>query len=199
MVFPLPSDTRFSTKDFKSRAVPVWLELSDVHPRLMTFGLKMLRKIGPIIYAPKNIETQRIIIIRGCGVPARSRETDAQETEMVRRTRGQTNNGTHGTHQGRTTGVEARDEVEGGGAPAEQQANVEDFRMVVKPTINVLDFGVKGDGHAVWAHLETEACKMGVVRVYAPQIQKKGIELWEWLKKDNQRGKLDHSRRYEHV
>ncbi|KAL3693499.1 hypothetical protein R1sor_007150 [Riccia sorocarpa] len=66
MVFPLPWDTRFSTRDLKSRAVPVWLELYEVHPGLMTFGLNMLRKIGPIIYAAKNAETQRINIIRGC-------------------------------------------------------------------------------------------------------------------------------------
>ncbi|KAL3697643.1 hypothetical protein R1sor_011719 [Riccia sorocarpa] len=66
MVFPLPWDTRFSTKDLKSRAVPVWLELYNVHPGLMRFGLNMLRKIGPIIYAAKNTETQRINIVRGC-------------------------------------------------------------------------------------------------------------------------------------
>ncbi|KAL3691868.1 hypothetical protein R1sor_005519 [Riccia sorocarpa] len=66
MVFPLPWDTRFSTKDIKSRAVPVWLELYDVHPGLMKFGLNMLRTIGPIIYAAKNTETQRINIVRGC-------------------------------------------------------------------------------------------------------------------------------------
>ncbi|KAL3692017.1 hypothetical protein R1sor_005668 [Riccia sorocarpa] len=64
-VFPLPWDTRFSTKDLKSRTVPVWLELSNVHPGLMTFGLNMLRKIGPIIYAAKNVETKRVNIIRG--------------------------------------------------------------------------------------------------------------------------------------
>ncbi|KAL3685162.1 hypothetical protein R1sor_003184 [Riccia sorocarpa] len=66
MVFPLPWDTKFSTRDLKSRAVPVWLELSNVHPGLMNFGLNMLRKIGPIIYAAKNVETQRVNIIRGC-------------------------------------------------------------------------------------------------------------------------------------
>ncbi|KAL3688528.1 hypothetical protein R1sor_014837 [Riccia sorocarpa] len=66
MVFPLPWDTKFSTRDLKSRAVPVWLELNNVHPGLMTFGLNMLRKIGPIIYAAKNVETQRVNIIRGC-------------------------------------------------------------------------------------------------------------------------------------
>ncbi|KAL3675253.1 hypothetical protein R1sor_025201 [Riccia sorocarpa] len=65
-VFSLPWDTRFSTKDLKSRAVPVWLELYNVHPGLMRFGLNMLRKIGPIIYAAKNTETQRINIVRGC-------------------------------------------------------------------------------------------------------------------------------------
>ncbi|KAL3682629.1 hypothetical protein R1sor_000651 [Riccia sorocarpa] len=65
MVFPLPWDTRFSTRDLKSRAVPVWLELFDVHPGLLKFGLNMLRKIGPIIYAAKNTETQRINIVRG--------------------------------------------------------------------------------------------------------------------------------------
>ncbi|KAL3694243.1 hypothetical protein R1sor_007894 [Riccia sorocarpa] len=66
MVFPLPWDTKFSTRDLKSRAVPVWLELNNVHPGLMNFGLNMLRKIGPIIYAAKNVETQRVNIIRGC-------------------------------------------------------------------------------------------------------------------------------------
>ncbi|KAL3692256.1 hypothetical protein R1sor_005907 [Riccia sorocarpa] len=57
---------RFTTRDLKSRAVPVWLELYDVHPGLMKFGINMLRKTGPIIYAAKNAETQRINIIRGC-------------------------------------------------------------------------------------------------------------------------------------
>ncbi|KAL3690556.1 hypothetical protein R1sor_016865 [Riccia sorocarpa] len=57
---------RFLTKDLKSRAVPVWLELYEVHPGLMKFGLNMLRTIGPIIYAAKNSETQRINIVRGC-------------------------------------------------------------------------------------------------------------------------------------
>ncbi|KAL3676008.1 hypothetical protein R1sor_025956 [Riccia sorocarpa] len=66
MVFPLPWDTRFTTKDLKSCVVPVWLELYDVHLGLMTFGLNMLRTIGPIIYAAKNAETQRINIVRGC-------------------------------------------------------------------------------------------------------------------------------------
>ncbi|KAL3678363.1 hypothetical protein R1sor_021319 [Riccia sorocarpa] len=66
MVFPLPWDTRFSTKDLKSRACPVWLELYDVHPGLMKFDINMLRSIGPIIYAAKNTETQRINIVRGC-------------------------------------------------------------------------------------------------------------------------------------
>ncbi|KAL3682542.1 hypothetical protein R1sor_000564 [Riccia sorocarpa] len=66
MVFPLPWDTRFSTRDLKSRAVPVWLELFDVHPGLLKFGINMLMKIGPIIYAAKNTETQRINIVRGC-------------------------------------------------------------------------------------------------------------------------------------
>ncbi|KAL3678152.1 hypothetical protein R1sor_021108 [Riccia sorocarpa] len=66
MVFPLPWDTRFTTRDLKSRAVPVWLELYNVHPGLMKFGLNMLRKVGPIIYAAKNTETQRINIVRGC-------------------------------------------------------------------------------------------------------------------------------------
>ncbi|KAL3679849.1 hypothetical protein R1sor_022805 [Riccia sorocarpa] len=59
MVSPLPWDTKFSTRDLKSRAVPVWLELNNVHPCLMSFGLNMLRKIGPIIYTAKNLEAQR--------------------------------------------------------------------------------------------------------------------------------------------
>ncbi|KAL3685489.1 hypothetical protein R1sor_003511 [Riccia sorocarpa] len=66
MVFPLPWDTKFCTKDLKSRAVPVWLELYNVHPGLLKFGLNMLRMIGPIIYVAKNTETQRINVIRGC-------------------------------------------------------------------------------------------------------------------------------------
>ncbi|KAL3680052.1 hypothetical protein R1sor_023008 [Riccia sorocarpa] len=66
IVFPLSWDTRFTTRDLKSRAVPVWLELYNVHPGLMKFGLNMLGKVGPIIYAAKNTETQRINIMRGC-------------------------------------------------------------------------------------------------------------------------------------
>ncbi|KAL3687578.1 hypothetical protein R1sor_013887 [Riccia sorocarpa] len=66
MVFPLPWDTRFTTKDLKFIAVHVWLELNDVHPGLMRFGLNMLRNISPIIYAAKNTETQRINVVRGC-------------------------------------------------------------------------------------------------------------------------------------
>ncbi|KAL3700768.1 hypothetical protein R1sor_018790 [Riccia sorocarpa] len=65
MVFPMPWDTRFNTKDLKSRAVPVWLQLYNVHPGLIKFGLNMLRKVGPIIYAAKNTETQWINIVRG--------------------------------------------------------------------------------------------------------------------------------------
>ncbi|KAL3680135.1 hypothetical protein R1sor_023091 [Riccia sorocarpa] len=71
MMFPLPWDIRFTTKDLKSRAVPVWLELNNVHPGLMNFGLNMLRMIGPIIYAAKNVETQRVNNHQGRGHFAR--------------------------------------------------------------------------------------------------------------------------------
>ncbi|KAL3677188.1 hypothetical protein R1sor_027136 [Riccia sorocarpa] len=66
MVFPLPWDTKFSTKDLKSRVVPVWLELYNVHPGLLKFRITMLRTTGPVIYAAKNTEAQRINIILGC-------------------------------------------------------------------------------------------------------------------------------------
>ncbi|KAL3686522.1 hypothetical protein R1sor_009096 [Riccia sorocarpa] len=47
MVFPLPWNTRFTTKELKSRAFLVWLELFDLHPGLMKFGLNMLQDDRP--------------------------------------------------------------------------------------------------------------------------------------------------------
>ncbi|KAL3692707.1 hypothetical protein R1sor_006358 [Riccia sorocarpa] len=66
MVFCLPWDTRFTPDDLRSRMIPVWVELRDVKTCLMEFALEMLQKVGPVLYAAKNVETGKSNIIRGC-------------------------------------------------------------------------------------------------------------------------------------
>ncbi|KAL3693350.1 hypothetical protein R1sor_007001 [Riccia sorocarpa] len=134
MVFPLPWDTRFSTKDLKSRAVPVWLELFDVHPGLMKFGLNMLRTIGPIIYAAKNSETQRINIVprafrpslsTGDGTKSNTKTDDRREADTrraKRRTRPRANGNQGGAPEG--GGCETGDRMR------QEGAKIDEFKEV---------------------------------------------------------------------
>ncbi|KAL3695646.1 hypothetical protein R1sor_009722 [Riccia sorocarpa] len=99
IVFPLPWDTKFSTRDLKSRAVPVWLELGNVHPGLMNFGLNMLRAylhqrghFARVCPLNQNRELERTAGTRGNlgaqgvggsnGGTGRTRETDGQRGNM---------------------------------------------------------------------------------------------------------------------
>ncbi|KAL3689701.1 hypothetical protein R1sor_016010 [Riccia sorocarpa] len=66
MVFPLPWDSGFSTKDLKTRAVPVWVELHNVRIQNLELGIEMLKKVGPVLYATKNAESMRTTLIKGC-------------------------------------------------------------------------------------------------------------------------------------
>ncbi|KAL3687277.1 hypothetical protein R1sor_013586 [Riccia sorocarpa] len=45
---------------------PVWVELRDVKTCLMDFALEMLQRVGPVLYAAKNVETGKSNIIKGC-------------------------------------------------------------------------------------------------------------------------------------
>ncbi|KAL3686356.1 hypothetical protein R1sor_008930 [Riccia sorocarpa] len=66
MVYVLPWDPRFNPNELRTRSVPIWVELPDVPPNCVSYGLAMLRKLGVLLYASKNIETQQSNLLKGC-------------------------------------------------------------------------------------------------------------------------------------
>ncbi|KAL3684100.1 hypothetical protein R1sor_002122 [Riccia sorocarpa] len=53
--------------------------------------------------------------------------------------------------------------------------------VVIKPTLKVVECGVKGDGQVAWATVETSKGPVGVMSVYAPHSEQGHINLWRWV------------------
>ncbi|KAL3694134.1 hypothetical protein R1sor_007785 [Riccia sorocarpa] len=66
MVYVLPWDPRFNPNELRTRSVPIWVELPDVPSNCASYGLAMLRKLGILLYASKNMETQQSNLLKGC-------------------------------------------------------------------------------------------------------------------------------------
>ncbi|KAL3676017.1 hypothetical protein R1sor_025965 [Riccia sorocarpa] len=66
MVYALPWNPRFNPRELKTRSVPLWVELPEVLPNCVAYGLKMLNSLGVLLYASKNCETQHTNLIKGC-------------------------------------------------------------------------------------------------------------------------------------
>ncbi|KAL3689704.1 hypothetical protein R1sor_016013 [Riccia sorocarpa] len=66
MVYTLPWDPHFNPKELRTRSVPIWVELPDVPPNYVSYGLAMMNTLGVLVYAAKNIETQHSNLLNGC-------------------------------------------------------------------------------------------------------------------------------------
>ncbi|KAL3702358.1 hypothetical protein R1sor_020380 [Riccia sorocarpa] len=68
MVYVLPWDPRFNPNELRTRSVPIWVELPDVPPNCAAYGLAMLRTLGVLMYASRNIETHQSNLLKGCAL-----------------------------------------------------------------------------------------------------------------------------------
>ncbi|KAL3696996.1 hypothetical protein R1sor_011072 [Riccia sorocarpa] len=66
MVYTLPWDPRFNPAELRTRSVPIWVELPDVPPNCISYGLALMNKIGTLMYASKNAERQQTNLLKGC-------------------------------------------------------------------------------------------------------------------------------------
>ncbi|KAL3697642.1 hypothetical protein R1sor_011718 [Riccia sorocarpa] len=53
--------------------------------------------------------------------------------------------------------------------------------LIVKPTYQVIDTGVRGTGQAAWAKVVTRKGIVGLLSVYAPHSDRERMELWQWI------------------
>ncbi|KAL3677969.1 hypothetical protein R1sor_020925 [Riccia sorocarpa] len=66
MVYALPWDPRFHPKELHMRSVPIWVELPEVPPNCVAYGMKMISTLGVMLYASKNLESQTSNLLKGC-------------------------------------------------------------------------------------------------------------------------------------
>ncbi|KAL3685957.1 hypothetical protein R1sor_003979 [Riccia sorocarpa] len=53
--------------------------------------------------------------------------------------------------------------------------------LLIHPSMKILDSGIKGDGTAAWARIETQAGPVNVMSVYASNKERERREMWAWL------------------
>ncbi|KAL3677966.1 hypothetical protein R1sor_020922 [Riccia sorocarpa] len=66
MVYNLPWDPRFNPNELRTRSVPIWVELPNVPPNCVSYGLAMMNRLGTMMYASKNLEKQQTNLLKGC-------------------------------------------------------------------------------------------------------------------------------------
>ncbi|KAL3695647.1 hypothetical protein R1sor_009723 [Riccia sorocarpa] len=63
-----------------------------------------------------------------------------------------------------------------------------DSALVVKPGIQVMEVGVRGNGHRAWATMNTARGKIGLVSIYAPNNERRRCDMWNWIRNLTEEG-----------